>query len=142
MERPVVRAALLIDASCALSASLYIPMRTRCERVPTASTRTDKMSKATEFGSCPDAFRSLNTEELSELLQNDDKMDQIIALDEKVKPWDFLLSFKRVKPNSRCFAFLANVFIAFGSRSTLVPDLLRGAHLLPAWRVIGFPLSS
>eukprot|EP00066_Takifugu_rubripes_P020329 XP_011609595.1 PREDICTED: vacuolar protein sorting-associated protein 37B-like isoform X1 [Takifugu rubripes] len=85
MKRPVVRAALLIDASCALSASLYIPMRTRCERVPTASTatRTDKMSKATEFGSCPDAYRSLNTEELSELLQNDDKMDQIIALDEK-----------------------------------------------------------
>lgn len=91
MKRPVVRAASLIDASCALSASLYIPMRTRCERVPTASTatRTDKMSKATEFGSCPHAYRSLNTEELSELLQNDDKMDQIIALDEKVKPWDF-----------------------------------------------------
>lgn len=93
MKRPVVRAALLIDASCALSASLYIPMRPRCERVPTASTatRTDKMSKATEFGSCPDAYRSLNTEELSELLQNDDKMDQIIALDEKVKPWGFCL---------------------------------------------------
>lgn len=93
MKRPVVRAASLIDASCAGSASLYIPMRTRCDRVPTASTRTHKMSKATEFGSCPDAYRSLNTEELSELLQNDDKMDQIIALEEKVKPWDSVFFF-------------------------------------------------
>lgn len=90
MKRPVVR----VDASCALFASLYIPMRTRCERVPTASTATrmDKMSKATEFGSCPDMYRSLSSEELSELLQNDNKMDQMIALDEKVIPGAGLLN--------------------------------------------------
>lgn len=53
----------------------------------------DKMSKAKEFGSCPDMYRSLNTDELRELLQNDDKMEQILVLDEKVMSFPPSISF-------------------------------------------------
>lgn len=69
--------------------SLYIPKRSRCERRLSASTeiQTDQMSKAKDLGSCPDMYRSLNTAELTELLQNDDKMEQMIGLDEKVMPF-------------------------------------------------------
>ncbi|XP_047463084.1 vacuolar protein sorting-associated protein 37D [Mugil cephalus] len=41
------------------------------------------MSNLKEANSCPDGYRALNTSELRELLQNDDKMDQIIRLNEK-----------------------------------------------------------
>lgn len=41
------------------------------------------MSVSKESGCCPDGYRALNTSELRELLQNDDKMDQIIRLNEK-----------------------------------------------------------
>ncbi|XP_024120154.1 vacuolar protein sorting-associated protein 37D [Oryzias melastigma] len=41
------------------------------------------MSSTREAGGCPDGYRALNTSELRELLQNDDKMDQIIRLNEK-----------------------------------------------------------
>ncbi|KAM7373981.1 hypothetical protein PAMP_006661 [Pampus punctatissimus] len=41
------------------------------------------MSNLKESNTCPDGYRALNTSELSELLQNDDKMDQIIRLNEK-----------------------------------------------------------
>lgn len=42
------------------------------------------MSNLMESNTCPDGYRALNTSELRELLQNDDKMDQIIRLNEKV----------------------------------------------------------
>ncbi|CAJ1063394.1 vacuolar protein sorting-associated protein 37D [Xyrichtys novacula] len=41
------------------------------------------MSIVMEPNSCPDGYRALSDGELSELLQNDDKMDQIIRLNEK-----------------------------------------------------------
>ncbi|XP_027133884.1 vacuolar protein sorting-associated protein 37D isoform X2 [Larimichthys crocea] len=41
------------------------------------------MSNLMESNTCPDGYRALNTSELRELLQNDDKMDQIIRLNEK-----------------------------------------------------------
>ncbi|XP_074527622.1 vacuolar protein sorting-associated protein 37D [Halichoeres trimaculatus] len=41
------------------------------------------MSIVAEPNSCPDGYRALSDGELSELLQNDDKMDQIIRLNEK-----------------------------------------------------------
>lgn len=41
------------------------------------------MSTVKESNSCPDGYRALSTSELRELLQNDDKMDQIIRLNEK-----------------------------------------------------------
>ncbi|XP_041863414.1 vacuolar protein sorting-associated protein 37D [Melanotaenia boesemani] len=41
------------------------------------------MSNLKEANSCPDGYRALSTAELRELLQNDDKMDQIIRLNEK-----------------------------------------------------------
>ncbi|XP_070839170.1 vacuolar protein sorting-associated protein 37D [Chaetodon trifascialis] len=41
------------------------------------------MSNLKESNTCPDGYRALSTGELSELLQNDDKMDQIIRLNEK-----------------------------------------------------------
>ncbi|XP_071761332.2 vacuolar protein sorting-associated protein 37D [Centroberyx gerrardi] len=41
------------------------------------------MSNLKESNSCPDGYRALSTSELRELLQNDDKMDQIIRLNEK-----------------------------------------------------------
>lgn len=41
------------------------------------------MSTVKESGSCPDGYRALNSSELRELLQNEDKMDQIIRLNEK-----------------------------------------------------------
>uniref|UniRef100_A0A3B4ZDR7 Vacuolar protein sorting-associated protein 37D-like n=1 Tax=Stegastes partitus TaxID=144197 RepID=A0A3B4ZDR7_9TELE len=41
------------------------------------------MSKLKESSTCPDGYRALSTGELQELLQNDDKMDQIIRLNEK-----------------------------------------------------------
>lgn len=41
------------------------------------------MSNAKESSTCPDGYRALSTSELTELLQNDDKMDQIIRLNEK-----------------------------------------------------------
>lgn len=44
----------------------------------------NKMSNLKESNTCPDGYRALNTSELTELLQNDDKMDQIIRLNEKV----------------------------------------------------------
>lgn len=43
------------------------------------------MSTSKESNSCPDGYRALSTSELRELLQNDDKMDQIIRLNEKVR---------------------------------------------------------
>ncbi|XP_061596303.1 vacuolar protein sorting-associated protein 37D [Cololabis saira] len=41
------------------------------------------MSKLKEANSCPDGYRALSAAELQELLQSDDKMDQIIRLNEK-----------------------------------------------------------
>ncbi|XP_072231137.1 vacuolar protein sorting-associated protein 37D [Leuresthes tenuis] len=41
------------------------------------------MSNLKEGNTCPDGYRALSTSELRELLQNDDKMDQIIRLNEK-----------------------------------------------------------
>lgn len=41
------------------------------------------MSNLKEANTCPDGYRALSTSELRELLQNDDKMDQIIRLNEK-----------------------------------------------------------
>uniref|UniRef100_UPI0037E8FB1A vacuolar protein sorting-associated protein 37D n=1 Tax=Semicossyphus pulcher TaxID=241346 RepID=UPI0037E8FB1A len=41
------------------------------------------MSNMMEPNTCPDGYRALSASELSELLQNDDKMDQIIRLNEK-----------------------------------------------------------
>ncbi|XP_044227500.1 vacuolar protein sorting-associated protein 37D isoform X1 [Thunnus albacares] len=41
------------------------------------------MSNLKESNTCPDGYRALSTSELRELLQNDDKMDQIIRLNEK-----------------------------------------------------------
>ncbi|XP_054481999.1 vacuolar protein sorting-associated protein 37D isoform X2 [Anoplopoma fimbria] len=41
------------------------------------------MSNLRESNTCPDGYRALNTSELRELLQNDDKMDQILRLNEK-----------------------------------------------------------
>lgn len=43
------------------------------------------MSSSKESNCCPDGYRALSTSELKELLQNDDKMDQIIRLNEKVR---------------------------------------------------------
>lgn len=43
------------------------------------------MSNPKEASTCPDGYRALSTSELRELLQNDDKMDQIIRLNEKVR---------------------------------------------------------
>lgn len=105
------------DTSCALFASLYVPMRRRCKRTLTPSTaiQTDKMSKAKEFGSCPDMYRSLNTAELRELLQNDDKMEQIIGLDEKV------MSFF-------CFVFVFWVFFFLTSNQCSVLYFWLTAH--------------
>lgn len=132
---------LQIDSSCVLFASLYIPMRTGCKRIPSASTaiQTDKIHKAKEFGSCPDMYRSLNTAELRELLQNDDKMEQIIGLDEKVMPFFFFFYVKSMF----FFVFLAHS--AFLLQVNLVrcsEQICFKAHLLPAWRPIGFPTSS
>ena len=42
------------------------------------------MSNLKEANTCPDGYRALSASELRELLQNDDKMDQIIRLNEKV----------------------------------------------------------
>ncbi|XP_034406700.1 vacuolar protein sorting-associated protein 37D [Cyclopterus lumpus] len=41
------------------------------------------MSNLKESSTCPDGYRALSTSELRELLQNDDKMDQILRLNEK-----------------------------------------------------------
>ncbi|XP_059207352.1 vacuolar protein sorting-associated protein 37D isoform X2 [Centropristis striata] len=41
------------------------------------------MSNLKESNTCPDGYRALSTNELRELLQNDDKMDQILGLNEK-----------------------------------------------------------
>ncbi|XP_013884001.1 vacuolar protein sorting-associated protein 37D [Austrofundulus limnaeus] len=41
------------------------------------------MSTSKEANTCPDGYRALSTAELRELLQNDDKMDKIIRLNEK-----------------------------------------------------------
>ncbi|XP_068457358.1 vacuolar protein sorting-associated protein 37D [Clinocottus analis] len=41
------------------------------------------MSNLKEASTCPDGYRALSTSELRELLQNDDKMDQILRLNEK-----------------------------------------------------------
>ncbi|XP_029029678.1 vacuolar protein sorting-associated protein 37D [Betta splendens] len=43
------------------------------------------MSKLKESNTCPDGYRALSTSELQELLQNDDKMDQIVRLNEKLQ---------------------------------------------------------
>lgn len=42
------------------------------------------MSNSKEGTSCPDGYRALSTTELRQLLHSDDKMDQIIRLNEKV----------------------------------------------------------
>lgn len=137
---------LQFDASCALFASLYIPMRTGCKRIPSASTaiQTDKMSKAKEFGSCPDMYRSLNTAELRKLLQNDDKMEQIIALDEKVMPsFIYLFCLFFYVKSVFCFVFLAHpAFLLQINLVRCLEHICFKAHLLPAWRPIGFPSSS
>ncbi|KAK5858247.1 hypothetical protein PBY51_002400 [Eleginops maclovinus] len=41
------------------------------------------MSTLKEGNTCPDGYRALSTSELQELLQNDEKMDQILRLNEK-----------------------------------------------------------
>ncbi|KAM8742338.1 vacuolar protein sorting-associated protein 37D [Acanthopagrus schlegelii] len=41
------------------------------------------MAQLKELKCCPDGYRALNSTELTELLHNDDKMDQIIRLNEK-----------------------------------------------------------
>ncbi|KAK1882331.1 Vacuolar protein sorting-associated protein 37D [Dissostichus eleginoides] len=41
------------------------------------------MSTLKEANTCPDGYRALSTSELQELLQNDEKMDQILRLNEK-----------------------------------------------------------
>ncbi|KAM9729741.1 vacuolar protein sorting-associated protein 37D [Menidia menidia] len=41
------------------------------------------MSRLKEAGGCPDGYRALSASELRELLQSDDKMDQIIRLNDK-----------------------------------------------------------
>ncbi|XP_073335665.1 vacuolar protein sorting-associated protein 37D [Pagrus major] len=41
------------------------------------------MAQLQELKCCPDGYRALNSTELTELLHNDDKMDQIIRLNEK-----------------------------------------------------------
>ncbi|XP_072530529.1 vacuolar protein sorting-associated protein 37D [Salminus brasiliensis] len=41
------------------------------------------MSQKREANSCPDGYRVLNTSELRELLQDEEKMDQIVRLNEK-----------------------------------------------------------
>lgn len=87
-----------------------------------AATQTDKMSKANEFGSCPDMYRSLNIAELKELLQNDDKMEQIIGLDEKVMPFFYNLK------SMFCFVFLAHRFF-IASRSWSMFGLFHGSSL-------------
>lgn len=137
------------DTSCALFASLYVPMRRRCKRTLTPSTaiQTDKMSKAKEFGSCPDMYRSLNTAELRELLQNDDKMEQIIGLDEKVMSFFcfvfVFLGFFFLHQINVLFCIFGSprIFIASRSCSMSGTDLFYGSSL-PAWRPIGFPSSS
>ncbi|KAF3705819.1 Vacuolar protein sorting-associated protein 37D [Channa argus] len=43
------------------------------------------MSNLKESSTCPDGYRALSTSELRELLQNDDKMDQIVGLNEKLQ---------------------------------------------------------
>uniref|UniRef100_A0A3Q3JP68 VPS37 C-terminal domain-containing protein n=1 Tax=Monopterus albus TaxID=43700 RepID=A0A3Q3JP68_MONAL len=43
------------------------------------------MSNWKESNTCPDGYRALRASELRELLQNDDKMDQIIPLNEKLQ---------------------------------------------------------
>uniref|UniRef100_A0A3Q0S342 VPS37D subunit of ESCRT-I n=1 Tax=Amphilophus citrinellus TaxID=61819 RepID=A0A3Q0S342_AMPCI len=47
------------------------------------------MSNLKEGSSCPDGYRELSTAELRELLQSDDKMDQIIRLNEKFQDLQF-----------------------------------------------------
>lgn len=42
------------------------------------------LTKMSASSCCPDGYRALSSAELRELLQNDDKMDQIIQLNEKV----------------------------------------------------------
>ena len=48
-------------------------------------TLKNKMAQLKELKCCPDGYRALNSTELTELLHNDDKMDQIIRLNEKVR---------------------------------------------------------
>ncbi|KAK2828404.1 hypothetical protein Q5P01_019438 [Channa striata] len=43
------------------------------------------MSSSKESSTCPDGYRALSTSELRELLHNDDKMDQIVRLNEKLQ---------------------------------------------------------
>uniref|UniRef100_A0A3P9BZ91 VPS37D subunit of ESCRT-I n=1 Tax=Maylandia zebra TaxID=106582 RepID=A0A3P9BZ91_9CICH len=47
------------------------------------------MSNLKEASTCPDGYRALSASELRELLQNDDKMDQIIRLNEKFQELQF-----------------------------------------------------
>lgn len=114
---------LQFNASCALFASLSTPQRRRCAR------KTDKMSTAKELASCPDVYRSLNTAELRELLQNDDKMEQIIGLDEKVMPAFFLFLFFFIRKINVLFCIFGSARILIASRpaSLLGTDLFHGS---------------
>lgn len=95
-------------------------METRSDRIDRDS--DDKMSEANECGSGLDLYRSLNIAELKELLQNDDKMEQIIGLEQKVMPF-----FYNVK-SMFSFVFLAHRnFIASRSCSMFETDLFHGS---------------
>lgn len=65
------------DATTVRTVSLSEPNRCRSR-----SEQIDKKMSASSC--CPDGYRALSSAELRELLQNDDKMDQIIRLNEKV----------------------------------------------------------
>lgn len=55
------------------------------------------MSQKRDTNSCPDGYyRVLNTSELSELLQDEGKMDQIVRLNEKVDFAINALIFKHI----------------------------------------------
>lgn len=123
------------------------------------------MSNLKEASTCPDGYRALSASELRELLQNDDKMDQIIRLNEKVGilrappknqsaesnllcvgaslavPPIFLAQFLGV-----CLWSLLNILLfvvlIFGVRCVKQPSFQCTAHRLSAWRAVGFPIRS
>lgn len=129
-----------------------------CSVFAVAAFWRSKMSISKESGCCPDGYRALNTSELRELLQNDDKMDQIIRLNEKVGdilcspkcPEECWLSWRSV--NSPLLFSHSCVFLhcwewTFGwvspssrvSRANTNP--LYMAHRLSAWRVVAFTIT-
>ena len=125
------------------------------------------MSNLKESNTCPpDGYRALSTTELRELLQNDDKMDQIIRLNEKVGTGT--PSSSSAPLQAKCceeFALHVKSLLVSLCRflSLLFPLLLLKkehfwgvfsyfnhvfyvqirsymAHRLSAWRVVGFPI--